>query len=109
MEVSLVTGSRLPKACQADDEKVAYQTLRGLLPDFYSGATGLSGCFVSDFLSGAYSFSRRPRIAGRHLHHFDQRVVVSSNLQQQRIAGCKLTPITTKDPPIAPPMEEAIS
>jgi hypothetical protein len=26
-----------------------------LLPDFYSGATGLSGCFVRDFLSGAYS------------------------------------------------------
>jgi hypothetical protein len=24
-----------------------------LLPDFYSGATGLSGCFVRDFLSGA--------------------------------------------------------
>jgi len=30
MEVSLVTGSRLPKTCQADDEKVAYQTLRGM-------------------------------------------------------------------------------
>jgi len=24
-----------------------------LLPDFYSGATGLSGCFTRDFLSGA--------------------------------------------------------
>jgi len=31
MEVGLVTGSRLPKACHdGDDEKVAYQTLRGM-------------------------------------------------------------------------------
>jgi hypothetical protein len=27
-----------------------------LLPDFYSGATGLSGCFTRDFLSGALMF-----------------------------------------------------
>jgi len=31
MEVSLVTGSRLPTAChEGDDEKVAYQTLRDM-------------------------------------------------------------------------------
>jgi Apea-like HEPN len=29
-----------------------------LLPDFYSGATGLSGCFVRDFLSGALTWVR---------------------------------------------------
>jgi hypothetical protein len=29
-----------------------------LLPDFYSGATGLSGCCVRDFLSGALTVAR---------------------------------------------------
>jgi hypothetical protein len=30
-----------------------------LLPDFYSGATGLSGCFVRDFLSGALTLRQQ--------------------------------------------------
>ena len=51
-----------------------------MLPDFYSGATGLSGCFVRDFLSGALTWitwlilgfdpeseNRRPRKVGNYI------------------------------------------